>query len=494
MKPTVCMISPPSPFLLDERVFPALGILKVAAATEQLGYPVEHLDLTGCSNYEEAVRDHCSRTEANFFAITATTPQMVAATKIRNVIRESQPSWVRIILGGPHPTLVNAAVRHYSERAELALQRLYNDFDTIVAGDGEDAIGLALGNFPLKLIDADDPKGSLFLSRERLAELPFPARHLIDLDSYHYSIDGIRATPLIAQLGCPFGCNFCAGRDSAMLRRVRLRPTENIIAEMRHLYETYGIRGFQWFDDELDVNPKFMELLRAMGDLQEELGVEFRCRGFVKAELFTEEQAAMMYQVGFRRILCGFESGSDRILRNINKRATKDDNTKAMEISHKYGLGMKALMSLGHPGESPETIQDTEDWLKAVAPADFDATIITAYPGSPYYDRAREMLLSNHTDLERKPVWCFETHGDRLYMIDVDYTQVEDFYKGSLDGYRSYVFTDYIGATDLVERRDHLEREVRATLGIPFNQAQPAVRFEASMGQLPGSMYRKGKP
>jgi anaerobic magnesium-protoporphyrin IX monomethyl ester cyclase len=482
MKPTVCMISPPSPFLLDERVFPALGILKVAAATEQLGYPVEHLDLTGCSNYEEAVRDHCSRTAANFFAITATTPQMVAATKIRNVIRESQPSWVRIILGGPHPTLVNAAVHHYSERAERALQKLYQDFDTIVAGDGEDAIGMALGNWPMKLIDADDPKAPTFLTKERLAELPFPARHLIDLDSYHYSIDGVRATPLIAQLGCPFGCNFCAGRDSAMLRRVRLRPTENIIAEMRHIYETYGIRGFQLFDDEINVNPKLMELLYAMADLQEELGVEFRCRGFVKAELFTEEQAALMYLVGFRRILCGFESGSDRILRNINKRATKDDNTRAMEISHKYGLGMKALMSLGHPGESPETIQDTVNWVLSVDPSDLDYTVITPYAGSPYFDKATHV---------EGTTWVFETYGDKLYMQDLDYTVVADFYKGSMDSYKSYVWTDYLSADELVRLRDVAERTSRETLKIPFPTSVAAVAYEHSMGALPSSILRK---
>src|SRR5438105_2908334 len=70
MKPIVTFITPPSLFLLDERVFPALGILKVAAVVERLGYPVEHLDLNGVVNYEEAVLNRVRRVESRIFAVT----------------------------------------------------------------------------------------------------------------------------------------------------------------------------------------------------------------------------------------------------------------------------------------------------------------------------------------------------------------------------------------------------------------------------------------
>lgn len=483
-KPTVTFITPPSPFLLDERVFPSLGILKVAAAVERAGWPVEHLDLNGVSNFTDPVIAHCANVGANehVFAITATTPQMVAATKIRDSLRWCGAG--RIIIGGPHPTLVNAACKTGSIRSEKALDRLLNDYDTVICGDGEMAMIQALMDETIKLIDADDPKSPLFLKSSEMGDLPFPARHLVEMESYHYTIDDRRVTSMINQLGCPFGCNFCTGRDSAMLRRVRLRPTETVLAEMEHIFRTYGIHGFMMFDDELNVNRQFMELLRGMCDLQERLGVEFRCRGFVKSELFTEEQAEWMYRAGFRRVMCGFESGSDRILKNINKRATKDDNTRAMELSHKYSLDMKALMSVGHPGESQKTIKDTMDWLLAVRPADFDCTIITAYPGSPYYDRAIHV---------KDDTWVFETNGDNLYMQDIDYTQVEDFYKGSLSGYKSYVWTDYLKPHHLVDLRGIVESTVRKKLGIPFYKASPAQAFEASMGQLPGMVYRKGK-
>src|SRR5690606_4889601 len=106
-----------------------------------------------------------------------------------------------------------------------------------------------------------------------------------------YNIAGYKATSLIAQLGCPFACGFCGGRRSPMLRRIRMRSTENILAEVKFLHETYGYRGFMFYDDELNVNKKMIELMNGISDLQEEVGVDFRLRGFVKAELFTQEQA-----------------------------------------------------------------------------------------------------------------------------------------------------------------------------------------------------------
>ncbi|MCS6318962.1 MAG: cobalamin B12-binding domain-containing protein, partial [Nitrospira sp.] len=99
----VCLIIPPSIFLLDERVFMTLGILKIAAVLEAAGIAVELLDLAGIENYEEVARLHVAHSEANCFGLTATTPQMPAATKLQRAIRAVRPH-ARIILGGPHVT------------------------------------------------------------------------------------------------------------------------------------------------------------------------------------------------------------------------------------------------------------------------------------------------------------------------------------------------------------------------------------------------------
>jgi radical SAM superfamily enzyme YgiQ (UPF0313 family) len=494
LKQQVCLITPPSVFLLDERVFMSLGILRVAAVLEQQGFVVEMLDLSGVANFRDAVRDHASASSATIFGLTATSPQMPAALQVRDAIREVRPD-ARIILGGPHITLVNAARKKLDQstegRASRAFEKLASSFDVLVAGDGEDAILQAIADDSPRLVDADDPRSSMFLTSSRLETMQWPARHLVDASSYHYSIDGVRAMSLICQLGCPFGCRFCGGRESPSLRRVRLRSAESVVAEISHLHATYGVTGFMLYDDELNVNPKMSELMRAIAQRARDLGVEFRLRGFIKAELFTDEQAEAMYNAGFRWILTGFESGSPRILRNINKRATLEDNTRCVEIAHRHGMKVKALMSTGHPGESEQTVRETYQWLLDARPDDFDITIISVYPGSPYYDQAvREPSTQD--------VWVYTVNGDRLFSYELDFTTVADYYKGDPEGgYTSYVYTDYLKAEDLVALRNFVESDVRRKLGIPFNSSAAAIRYEHSMGQLgslPNHILRRTTP
>lgn len=487
MNQTVCLINPGSIFLLDQRTFISLGILRVAAVLEQAGYPVEHLDLNGIENFEEAVRDHAQRTQAQVFGLTATTPQMPATTKIVKALRETRPD-ARLILGGPHVTLVHAALRRERKlgidgRAGRAFAQLEAMFDCLVAGDGEEAVFRAIAPDAPKVVDADDPASNLFLTNNRLNELPLPARHLVDVSSYHYTIEGFPSCSLIGQLGCPYQCTFCGGRNSAMLRRIRTRSNEQIIEEILHLHQEYGFTGFMFYDDELNVSKSMIGLMDGLTDLQERLGVEFRLRGFIKSNLFTEEQAAAMRRAGFRWILIGFESGSPRILENIQKKATVEQNSRCMEIARKYGLKVKALMSIGHAGESAETIRETKEWLLREKPADFDCTVITLFPGCPYFDES----------IESSPgVWTYTApkSGDTLHSVEVDFSESEAYYKGCQGEYKSFVYTDHLSPEDIVLMRDTLERDVRFSLGIPFNAGAPGIRFESSMGQLPGHILR----
>ena len=70
MKDRVVLITPPSPFLLDERVFMHIGILKVASSLESKGHSVEFLDLSGIDNYLDVVRDYAKSCNCNTFGIT----------------------------------------------------------------------------------------------------------------------------------------------------------------------------------------------------------------------------------------------------------------------------------------------------------------------------------------------------------------------------------------------------------------------------------------
>tara|TARA_R110000824_G_scaffold5670_3_gene26045 strand:+ start:8437 stop:9942 length:1506 start_codon:yes stop_codon:yes gene_type:complete len=481
-KKHICLVTPPSPFLLDERVFLHLGVLKVASSLEQRGYKVDFIDLSGITNYLDVINSYLENNKDKkglTFGITATTPQVPNAVEICRLIKSK--SSFKTILGGPHCTLMNTASKReikkglqYSDRATTDVRNLLDIFDVLVCGDGEYAIFEAL-NIEKGIIDADERSSPLFLKNKDFSELPMPARHLVDLNTYKYSIEGVNATSIIAQLGCPFKCTFCSGRNSPFLRSIRQRSSQSIMQEIDFLYKTYGYRGFMFYDDELNVNKNLVQLLNMIIDYQDKNGIEFMLRGFVKAELFNDEQAIAMRRAGFRWLLTGFESGDERILRNIKKNATSDDNTKCVEIAKKHGLKVKALMSIGHAGESHESIENTKNWLLKVQPEEFDCTIITTYPGSPYFDDAKKD--------GKHYVYTDSRNGDKLYQSSIDYLSELDYYKGDpKDGYVSYVWTQNISAKEIVEERGKLETEVRSKLGIPFYTARPGMVYEHSMG------------
>jgi radical SAM superfamily enzyme YgiQ (UPF0313 family) len=491
---SVCLITPPSAFLLDERVFVSLGVLKVAASLLSRDYRVNFLDLSGVENYLAPLADYLTHSQDAAVGITSTTPQLPAVMQIASTIRRLRPD-LRIILGGPHVTLVYSAQKLERKRGVVgrghrSAAQLEAAFDVLCSGDGELAIFAALHDNAPKVIDGDDPRGGLFLTDTMFTEGPLPARHLVDLQSYRYGIEGHRATSLIAQLGCPFGCGFCGGRNSKSLRLIRNRSVESILSEVEHLHTEYGYTGFMFYDDELNVSRSFVALMNGLSDLQSRLGTDFRLRGFVKAELFTQAQAEAMFRAGFRWLLCGFEAANERILDNINKKATLADNDRCVSLAKAAGLKIKALMSVGHPGESEETVEDVRNWLIRSTVDDFDCTVITTYPGTPYYDLAEP-------NPSEPGVWTYTQPKtkDRLHSCEVDYTVCADYYKGDPNGgYRSFVFTDHLSAERLVRLRDSVERDVRAALRIPFNPGAAALRYEHSMGQgLPGFIHRVGQ-
>jgi len=476
----ICLITPPSPFLLDERVFMHIGILKVASALEAKGYKIDFLDFASVENYNDALAAYISsNSDVKTFGVTATTPQIPYAFNISKYIKKKLPD-SKVILGGTHPSLMYAARKTEKKngligRATNHINLLLNNFDILVVGDGEKAIFEAF-KINKGIVDADNPKSRLFLTNDELTAASFPARHLIDIHSYRYEIDGLKAISIMCQLGCPFNCTFCGGRNSSFLRRIRTRSSDSVIEEIKHLYSTYGFKAFMFYDDELNVNKEWEILLKKLIITQHELKVKFRFRGFIKAELFTQKQADLMYEAGFRWLLTGFESGDEHILINIKKNADVAANTKCIQFAKNAGIKVKALMSIGHAGESISSIENTKNWLLKVKPDDFDCTIITSYPGTAYFDEAK---FDGNKYIYTQPI-----SGDKLYQKNLDYINEPDYYKGDPNGgYRAYVWTDYISSEELVIARDNLEKEVRNSLNIPFNYAGASIKFEHSMGQ-----------
>jgi radical SAM superfamily enzyme YgiQ (UPF0313 family) len=101
---------------------------------------------------------------------------------------------------------------------------------------------------------------------------------------------------------------------------------------------------------------------------------------------------ALVRKTNWNYISIGFESGSDRILRLLNKECTEEDNYFAIDFVNRLGDEFKregkeppmfwANIMLGIPGETPEDAFKTMRMLKSMRYVFPSISYYAPYPGS----------------------------------------------------------------------------------------------------------------
>lgn len=460
-KMVVALLHLPAPFLSDEKTLMPMGLLYVAASLEMHGHRAAIIDLAGRSDYQDCAIRGLQKLapDLSMVGLGMTSSQSRIGIELAGLIRSHFPDTL-LVAGGPHVTHGFQASSRQPERTRAMLEHLRAYFDCLILGDAELAILAAAESRRPKVIDATSPRSPYFVDSTVMEALPYPARHLLDYRAYHYNLGHSeirenKAVSIISQRGCPYACRFCAGRMDSFARTIRRVSTAKIIAEIEYLFETYGYTDFTFYDDELNVNPQLGGLLTSLIELQMRLGRQFRFRCFLRSNATTLKQIRHLAGAGFKVVAIGAESGSSKILKNMMKKATKEQNTRVLEWASDFGILTKTIISLGHPGESEQTLRETEAWLDEVQPGDLNFTIVSALPSSAYFDEA---VLC-------KGVWTYTCpeSGDRLYDRGVNWDEEVHFFHGDPAGhYRPTVYTDYLSSDDLVHWHRCFEQKYRS--------------------------------
>jgi len=396
----ILLLAPPSPFLMDQAVFPPLSLLYLAAALDEWDLEVKVVDLGLDNNW--------GHFDPDVIGITGLTSHIPFLRHYVPNLKASYPK-ANIIVGGPHFT-------------NVPIDAVRLGADEVCVGDGEAAILRAVltPHLPVRqgLIDID--------------EWPKPARHLIDLNQYHYEVGGERATPILTSRGCPYSCAYC----SKELGPPRYRDLALVEAELDELHAS-GFKGLQIYDDEVNIST-----LRLV-DLSARLR-RFKWRAFVRSNLFNHAQAEAMLAGGCVEVCCGVESGSDRILSEVDKRATVADATRFVRICKEVGLKCKVFLMIGLPGEDEESVRETRNWLLHARPDDFDICPFTPYPGSKVYDNLKDYDVN----------------------VEQNYWDTPYFHKGTPGEYRVVISTSALSSGRISELRNEIETSCRAELGL----------------------------
>lgn len=362
--------------------YPSLGLGYVAALLEQDGHQVRIHDfgLTPHSDIQDDLRE-----------VTDFAPELVGMTSMTGSYHYCQELGalikdtlgVPIVLGGPHATVFPRKVLQEDSM-----------FDFVVFGEGE----VTFQVFVRKLLRGENDwenvpglvfrrDGAVIQNPERalipdLDALPFPSRHLFQLDRYPlFAPNGKRMVTLLSSRGCPYNCSFCF--KGIVGRTYRQRSPANLIAEIKLVKEKYGYEDFYFIDDLFTIDVKRLDTFcEAM--IAADLGVRWQC--LARVDRVTAPILKKMYRAGCREVHYGIESGNEAVLARTAKHISLQQVRQAVAWSDEAGIRAKGYFMLGLPGDTIATMEETIHFAASLPLDEAMFSITTPFPGTRLWD------------------------------------------------------------------------------------------------------------
>jgi radical SAM superfamily enzyme YgiQ (UPF0313 family) len=357
----------PPRFACDIPEGPPLGLLYVAGILRQK-HDVWVLDFEALKYNWNQIEQRLKEESPDIFGLSCTTVTYENMKKLISLARLAIPG-AKIIIGGPQVT-------SYPEKA---LE--YTGADCVVTGEAElvieQVVDDLIKNNKLGIIVGKSP--------ENLDALPFPSIDLLEpnLTTYLGNMPRHRApeSMMLWSRGCPFNCFFCS--DSVYgQKKPRYRSPENIVAEIKRL-DKLGIKEIFVYDDDLiGVTKEHTKWLEDVCNLIISEGlnkINYKCQGRCSKNA-TLDTLQLMKKAGFKCIMWGCESGSDRVLKNIRKGTTVEQIISSVKLCKKAKIEAWMFLMIGNYTETPEDAEKTVSMIKSCKPDHVQVTYATPYP------------------------------------------------------------------------------------------------------------------
>ena len=253
-----------------------------------------------------------------------------------------------IVFGGPEirsHVLSRTGTRPLDARAYV---------DYLISGEGERAFGDLL-----QKVNANENPPFLLesMDAEPLDSLPAPTFTEFDLTQY----GRINALPISASRGCIRRCSFCSER--LLSRRFRVRSAEHLIHEIEQHYAERGITWFTFHDSllkgDLTMLQAFCRLI-----IERSLPIRWEAQCLIRHDM-SIELLALMKEAGCFNLFIGLESGSDVVLRLMNKGFTVAEAKTFLQRCADTGVHVEVSLIVGFPGEGEKEFEETCDFLLA---------------------------------------------------------------------------------------------------------------------------------
>jgi radical SAM superfamily enzyme YgiQ (UPF0313 family) len=307
---------------------------------------------------------------------------------------------------------------------------------------------------------------------EDLDQLPFVTDiYQRDLKIEHYQIPYLRYpyVSFYTGRGCPSHCVYCLWPQTFTGRRYRVRSVANVTAEVRRALELFPQAAEIFFDDDTFTahGERARELSQALAPL--------KCTWSATARVTTSyETLKAMKEGGLRLLVVGFETGDERVLRNIKKGATLDLGRRFVRWCRELGIQVHGTFMVGLPGETKESLEASIRFACELDPDTIQVSLATPYPGTEFYDFCREQGYMQDDAL---------VHGQTGYqqcVVDYPGLAAAEIFKAVPRFYRRFYFRPrYMARAVGVMLKDPHERkrllkEGREFLSFMFKRRQSA--------------------
>lgn len=402
----VVLINPLNPLVrLSEKMdyeygklpLPFLGILYIASSLKKARYDVEVADAqyyyAKDIDFVEYMYENYS--DVKIFAMNCCISTFEEVKSISKLLKTKFPNCI-IIVGGPHATLYSESVISDENIDFVSIgegEKTLTEFcDYFFKGKGtlEEIKGLVWVNEDGKLIYTEKREFN-----NNLDELPFPAKDIVDKNSYR------DFGTIITGRGCPGRCIYCAASPLSG-SRYRWRSPENVIKEVEECISNYDIEHIFFIDDTFTVKKdRVLEICKYMKTIYEKYRISWSCES--RATTVSKELLEVMAKSGCKFIQFGMESGSNDVLNQIGKGVSIKQIENAARWAVGYGMRVAGSFIIGHHCDTEETVQQTIEFAKKIRNLDpknvkIVFSINTPLPGTELYERADELGIKFLSD------------------------------------------------------------------------------------------------
>lgn len=263
---------------------------------------------------------------------------------------------------------------------------------------------------------------------ENLDEIPSPNFKLLNMK--YYSLPSIssgfkKTFIILTSRGCPYNCKFCS--SSCFWRsKIRFFSAGRVVKEIEELYRRYRFRSIFFGDDLFAINKgrikEIIILLKNKGLLGK---IEFFCGG--RANLFDDEMAELLKELGVKTVSFGFESGSKKMLKWLKGgNVTVEENKRAISICKKYNIEASGFFIIGSPYETLQDMRETYSFIRDYCSKNFIIYQTIAYPGTEIWKYALKEKLIKEDMYEHEMREFLES--DTNYLLTKEVSK-EDFNK-----------------------------------------------------------------